>query len=77
MNRELLEAVTGVCRRVQRLVACYEEDREPDKLDCLVFHVDLILLAFNVNMEVLEAVGTGLGVLNRQSTGIECGTHPR
>ena len=60
------EAVAGVCRRVKQLVASYEEGREPDKLDCLVFHVDRLyrmLLALNVNNHVLEAVGTGLSLL--------------
>ena len=39
VNREMLEAVVVVCQRVQRLVACYEEGREPDKLDCLLFFI--------------------------------------
>ena len=67
VNREMLEAVVVVCQRVQRLVACYEEGREPDKLDCLVYHVDRLhrtLLAINTcSNNVLEAVGMSLTLL--------------
>lgn len=64
---ELLGAVADVCHRVQRLLACYEEGREPDTLDCLVFHVerlDRILSAIgNISSEALEAVGVALSLL--------------
>jgi len=66
VNREMLEAVVVVCQRVQRLVACYEEGREPDKLDSLVYHVDRLhrtLLAINTCSNVLEAVGMSLTLL--------------
>ena len=66
MNIELLDAIAGVCQRVKRLVACYEEGREPEKLDCLVFHVDRLhrtLLALNTSSEVLEVVGMSLTLL--------------
>ena len=84
-NSELLESVIRICQRVQRLVACYEEDREPDKLDCLVFHVDKlhrILLALNTTSSgILEAVGMSLTLLeelNRsQTTRGECGYTPQ
>ena len=59
-SQELLAAVANVCRRIKRMVECYEEGREPDTLDCLVFHVDRlrrILLAMDVPDEVLVAVG--------------------
>ena len=39
-SQELLGAVADVCHRVKRMVQCYEEGREPNTLDCLVFHVD-------------------------------------
>ena len=83
MDEQLLDTVAGVCRRVQRLVACYAEGREPDKLNCLVFHVDRLhcmLLALNVSNEVLEAVGMNLTMLEEldqaQSTEYECGYTP-
>ena len=84
MSRELLAAIVGVCQRVQQLVACYEEARDPDKLDCLVYHVDRlhhILLELNTcSSEVLEAVGLSLTLLeelNRShSTREECGYTP-
>ena len=67
VNGELLEAIVGLCQRVQRLVACYEEGREPDKLDCLVYHVDRLhrtLLGINAcSNSVLEAVGMSLTLL--------------
>ena len=67
VSSELLEAIVRVCQRVQRLVASYEEGREPDKLDCLVYHVDRlhrILLATNAcSNNVLEAVGMSLTLL--------------
>ena len=28
-----MERIAGVCRQVKQLVGCYEEGREPDKLD--------------------------------------------
>ena len=59
-SQELLGAVADVCHRVKRMVECYEDGREPNTLDCLVFHVDRlrrILLAVDVPDEVLEAVG--------------------
>ena len=55
-------ASVGVCRRVKQLLALYEEETEPDKLDCLVFHVDRLyrlLLALNVSNDTLEVVGAG------------------
>lgn len=84
-NSELLEAVAAVCQRVKRLVACYEEGREPDKLDSLVFQVDRlyrILLALSTcSSDVVEAVGRSLSLLedlNRaQSTESACGYTPR
>ena len=49
-------------QRVQRLVACYEEPRDPDKLDCLVYHVDRlhrILLELNTcNSEQVRSSGS-------------------
>ena len=67
VSSELLEAIVRVCQRVQRLVASYEEGREPDKLDCLVYHVDRlhrILLAINAcSNNVLESVGMSLTLL--------------
>ena len=39
-SQELPGAVADVCHRVKRMVECYEEGREPNLLDCLVFHVD-------------------------------------
>ena len=85
LNSELLEASVGVCQRVKRLVTCYEEGREPDKLDCLVYHVERlhrILLALNSsNREVVDTVGMSLTLLedlNRsQSMRNECGYTPR
>ena len=84
-NSELLEAVAAACQRVKRLVACYEEGREPDKLDALVFHVERlyrILLALNsCSSDVVEAVGRSLRLLedlNRtQSTESACGYTPQ
>ena len=78
MNIELLDAIAGICQRVKRLVACYEEGREPEKLDCLVFHVDRlhrVLLALNTSSEVLEVVGMSLTLLGR-SVGNEYGYTP-
>ena len=66
LSEELMETVARVCQHVQQLILSYEEGREPEKLDCLVFHVDRlyrILLALNVTTEVLEAVGTSLRLL--------------
>ena len=67
VSSELLEAIVRVCQRVQRLVASYEEGRDADKLDCLVYHVDRlyrILLAINAcSNNVLEAVGMSLSLL--------------
>ena len=86
MSRELLEGIVGVCQRVQRLVACYEEARDPVELDCLVYHVGRlhhILLELNTcSSEVLEAVGRSLTLLeelNRSHTCSirdECGYTP-
>lgn len=83
-NVELLEAVVSLCRRVKLLVASFEEGREPDKLDSLVFHVDrlyrLLLALANTSSTVLKAVGKSLSLLeelNRtQSTGRVCGYTP-
>ena len=83
-NSELLEAVAAVCQRVKRLVACYEEGREPDKLNALVFHVDRlyrILLAVNsCSSDVVEAVGRSLRLLedlNKAQTEKACGYTPQ
>lgn len=79
LNSELLEAIVGVCQRVKRLVACYEEGREPDKLDCLVYHGKATwYFALNTSgTEVVDAVTVGMSLtlledLNRsQSMGNE------
>ena len=68
VDGELLDAIIGVCRRVQRLVVCFEEGREADKLDSLVYHVDRLhrfLLATNTRNNVLEAVGLSLTLLDQ------------
>ena len=41
MNIELLDAIAGVCQRVKRLVACYEEGREPENL-IVIEHVETV-----------------------------------
>ena len=51
MSEDIMEKVAGVCQHVQQLLSSYEEGREPDKLDCHVFHIDRlyrILLALNI-----------------------------
>ena len=77
MDEELLERVAGVCRRVKELLTSYEEDREPDKLDCLVFNVDRLyrlLLALNVSNDVKECVGAGLNLLEELNRSV-CDDH--
>lgn len=78
VSRELSEAVIGVCSTVSMLVDSYEETRQPDKLDALIFHVDRlrrVLLPLDVcSNEVLEALGVSLSLLEEldrsQSMGI-------
>ena len=83
-SRELLEVIVVVCRKVIQLVECYEVGREPDKLDCLVYHVDRlyrILLALNTSTNgLLEAVGTSLTLLEEMNRSLStenvCGYTP-
>ena len=66
-SSELSEAVVTICRTVQRFLASYEEGREADKLDSLVYHVErlyrILLIADNCGSDVLEAVGKSLTLL--------------
>ena len=74
---ELLGVVADVCRRVQRLLTCYEEGRESVTLDCLVFHVDrlhrLLVAVDDVyntgSSDVLEGVGMALSFLEELNHG--------
>ena len=54
-----MERVAGACQRVQQITNSYDEGREPNKLDCLVIHVDRLysmLVALDLGTEILEAV---------------------
>jgi len=66
-NRELNDTLLGVCRSIQRLLLQYEESREPQGLDSLIYQVDRlyrILLACSAcSTDVLEAVSTSLALL--------------
>ena len=56
----------------QRLVACYEEPRDPDKLDCLVYNVDRlhrILLELNTcSSEQVRSSGSRSDFARKQVT---------
>ena len=46
-------------QRVQRLVACYEEPRDPDKLDCHVDRLHRIMLELSTcNSEQVRSSGS-------------------
>ena len=61
---EILEATRGVCRRVRHVLV---EGREPEQLDCLIFHVEKLhhlLLSLHVTTEdIIEAVAVSLSLL--------------
>jgi len=44
MENDIAEAIIGKCRTIQRLVHSYEENREPGKLDSLIYQVDHLYL---------------------------------
>ena len=64
---EILEATRGVCRRVRHVLVRYEEGREPEQLDCLIFHVERLhrlLLSLHVTTDdIIEAVAVSLSLL--------------
>ena len=66
-SNELLEAIVRVCRRVQQLLMVYEEGRDPDKLDCLVYHVGrlqrMAMALDNCSTQVIEATSRSLTLL--------------
>ena len=76
-SSELSEAVVTICRTVQRFLASYEEGREADKLDSLVYHVErlyrILLIADNCGSDVLEAVGKSLTLLQDIHVDTQCG----
>ena len=64
---EISDAVIGVGRRVQQYLRSYEDGRERDTLDCLIYHVErlycMLLTYENLSSDVLEAVATSLTLL--------------
>ena len=72
MVPEAISKTLEPMQRVQRLVACYEEPRDPDKLDCLVYHVDRlhrILLELNTcNSEQVRSSGSKARIDSRDRT---------
>ena len=64
INEELYRIIIDICQFVQRLIDCYQQTRQPDTLDSLVYQVERlyrILLNFeSCSNAVLEAVGTSL-----------------
>lgn len=83
-STELAEALSRVCRVVVHLVESYDEDREPDKLDLLVFQVDRLfrmLLSLDVSDQILEAISASFCLLQEvneslHSASTECGYTP-
>ena len=78
-NSELQNALNGICQKVLQLIAQYEEGKEPEKLDCLVYHVGrlfrMLMLLNDSTNELLEATSKGLALLenlNKLSDGC-CG----
>ena len=71
-NEELMEALLHLCRMVQRLVKCYEEGRESESLDSLIYSVERlyrVLLGLGTcSTDVLEAIGVSITLLQDLST---------
>ena len=59
-STELIEALSRLCEVIQHLVESYDESREPDKLDMLVFQVDKLysmLISLDIcSNQVLDAL---------------------
>ena len=65
-DRELCEVALAICRRVSQALALYEEGREANSLDSLIFDVDRLyrfLLSSVSNNEMLENLGVALSIL--------------
>ena len=75
-NTELDEALSRICRVVRHLVQSYEESKEPDKLDLLVFQVDRLyrlLLPLDIRSDqVLEAISASLCLLQELNEYMGC-----
>ena len=74
VSNELVEALSRVCRVVLHLVESYDEGREPDKLDLLVFQVDRlyrILLSLDVSNQILETLCASLCLLQELNESLQ------
>ena len=77
----MAEVIVGKCRTIQRLALCYEESREPDKLDSLIYHVDQLyrsLVQLDISNSIVESVGTSLSLIQEidQSQSVAGGFTP-
>ena len=68
---DLSSILVGVCHCVQRLISLYNENRDPNELDFLVYQVNRlyhILTACDwCNSQLLEDIAIGLRLMEEQS----------
>ena len=78
MESEFQLALSSSCRSVKRSLENYEEEKSPLSLDSLLFHANelyRLLLISHPNDEVLERVGTSIGLLTIVEEELSDGNH--
>ncbi len=66
MEGEVAKVVVGQCRTIHLLLHCYEERKEPDTLDSLIYHLDRFyhnLVRLDITDRTLESVGISLSLI--------------
>ena len=77
----MAEVIVGKCGTKQRLALCYEESREPDKFDSLIYHVGQLyrsLAQLDISNSIVEYMGTSLSLIQEigQSQSVAGGFTP-